>query len=303
MFSDNRHIKYKKHVTGQGAIPCTNCGLHGHSYKGCMAPVNSYGIIAFRFCNTGERAHNAVLNQEDIERNICRGDPHGLLEFLLIRRKDSLRFVEFVRGKYDCEDEKYLQQMFSNMTAEEREYLKHTSFEDIWTKVWGGTYTRNYRNEYETSRQKFNMLKESGKLTEILDATSTKWDTPEWGFPKGRRNPRETDFECAVREFREETGLDEADFKVITNMEPICETFYGDNNVHYCHKYYLALCGQGVEPNIVSECPHQEREIGDIRWMNVNDAIQYIREENIEKREILLRASAILKYYSLGFRC
>ena len=35
---------------------------------------------------------------------------------------------------------------------------------------------------------------------------------PEWGFPKGRRNLKERDRECAVREFSEETGLTAEDY-------------------------------------------------------------------------------------------
>ena len=37
---------------------------------------------------------------------------------------------------------------------------------------------------------------------------STTWDTPEWGFPKGRRNYQENDLTCGLREFEEETGYD-----------------------------------------------------------------------------------------------
>jgi len=309
MFNDTKHIKYKKHIMNT-VIPCTNCGIVGHTYKGCMAPVNSYGIIACRFRD--EWDEKRIMARDMIESNLCKqGTAHrpvitgteecGQLDVLLIRRKDSLRFVEFVRGKYDVGDEKYLYQMFSNMTNEEREFVRSSTFEQIWKKVWGSSYTRNYKNEYEISKTKFNELRLSGLLEKILSTTTTRWATPEWGFPKGRRNPRETDFECAVREFVEETGIKQDDFSVVTNMEPICETFYGDNHVHYCHKYYIAFCGPNVEPVIERECPHQEREIGDIRWMSVNEAISLIRDENVEKREILLRASSILKHYITGF--
>jgi 8-oxo-dGTP pyrophosphatase MutT (NUDIX family) len=32
------------------------------------------------------------------------------------------------------------------------------------------------------------------------------WEEPEWGFPKGRRDTQESDWVCALREFKEETG-------------------------------------------------------------------------------------------------
>jgi 8-oxo-dGTP pyrophosphatase MutT (NUDIX family) len=322
MFSDKHIIgpgasRYKKHIgdgigggsSCGGYIPCTNCGIIGHSYKSCMAPVNSYGIIAFRFrdqwdghVKTEGQIEGHLCMQGTTSRPVITGTEEcGQLEFLLIRRKDSLRFVEFVRGKYDVTDEIYLTQMLSNMTDEERGYIAAMSFEDIWRKVWGTGQTRNYKNDYEVSKRRFQEISESGLLAKLIAKTKAKWATPEWGFPKGRRNPRETDFECAVREFKEETGLVDDDFKVIRNMQPLCETFYGDNHVHYCHKYYLAFCGPNAVPKIEDESPHQEREIGDIRWMSVNEAIALIRDENIEKREILLRASSILRNFGVGF--
>ena len=30
---------------------CTNCGLSGHVFRNCLAPVTSYGIIAIRYTN------------------------------------------------------------------------------------------------------------------------------------------------------------------------------------------------------------------------------------------------------------
>jgi 8-oxo-dGTP pyrophosphatase MutT (NUDIX family) len=289
------------------SIPCTNCGVEGHTYRSCLLPVNSYGIIAFRI---KDQWSGKIKNADDINIKLCTSggntrtvtagqDENGQLEVLLIRRKDSLRFVEFVRGKYSIEDEPYLYQMLANMTISERETVQTSSFDELWKMVWGTTQTRNYKNDYDASKHKFELLRDSGLLSKILSNTVSKWDIPEWGFPKGRRNPKENDYDCAVREFKEETGLKDTEFKVITNMDPLCETFYGDNNVHYCHKYYLAICDTNVTPKL-DEYPHQEREIGDIRWVAVNDALGLIRDENVEKREILLRASSILRNYIIG---
>jgi hypothetical protein len=39
------------------------------------------------------------------------------------------------------------------------------------------------------------------------------------------------------------------------------------------------------------------REIGDIRWCTLNDALEKIRPENVEKREILLKVARILRNF------
>ena len=42
------------------------------------------------------------------------------------------------------------------------------------------------------------------------------------------------------------------------------------------------------------------REIGDIGWFSIDDALTHIRSENIEKREILLRVSGLIRSYCFG---
>ncbi len=281
---------------------CTNCNQSGHSYKYCLAPVNSYGVIAFRVRDPtwtlakGLIASNGqTLNGiDDIIQNV---------EFLLIQRKDSLRFVDFVRGKYDVSNKNYLKQLLSNMTTEEREFLRVTTFEDMWKRVWGSANVRNYKNDYELSKQRFDAIKTpdiSGGpslLEQLLDTTTTVWATPEWGFPKGRRNPKEDDINCAIREFEEETGIARSQVRLIQNMEPVSETFFGDNNVHYCHKYYIAVCDDNTEAVMNLDNPHMTREIGDIRWLTLEEALSKIRPDNIEKREIILKTAGILRNF------
>ena len=54
---------------------CNNCGKQGHLYHRCKKPISSIGIITFRIID-------------------------GKFEFLMICRKDSLGYVDFMRGKY-----------------------------------------------------------------------------------------------------------------------------------------------------------------------------------------------------------
>ena len=69
---------------------CGNCGNLGHTYKMCHYPITSCGVILFK--NNKEK----VVNIEDKYR------------FLLIQRKDTLGFIEFLRGKYKENDIKYI---------------------------------------------------------------------------------------------------------------------------------------------------------------------------------------------------
>jgi 8-oxo-dGTP pyrophosphatase MutT (NUDIX family) len=218
------------------------------------------------------------------------------IQFLLIQRKDSLAFVEFIRGKYNQYDDEYICRLLKGMTQKEQELILTGSFDDLWNSVWGETSNvKSHKNDYETSEKKYASIKH--RIHDLIHNNPSRWTEPEWGFPKGRRNPHEFDLNCAIREFQEETGLKRSDFTIIQNTYPISETFFGSNQVHYCHKYYIGICNKSVEAKMNGNNPHMVREIGDIKWCSLDEAISKIRPDNVEKREILLKAGKIMKNF------
>ena len=263
---------------------CTNCGLTGHFFRNCMLPVTSYGIIAIKYQN---------INTCLYSNNITRDDT---IKFLLIQRKDSIAYVEFVRGKYGSYDDEYICKLLQGMTQMEQNNILVMTFDELWNSVWGeNSNIKSHKSSYDTSEKKYSQIKY--KLHELIKKNESKWVEPEWGFPKGRRNPYETDINCAMREFQEETGLKRSDFIVIQNTLPITETFFGSNQVHYCHKYYISICNNTIEVEMNSDNPHMLREIGAIKWCSLDEAISKIRPDNVEKREILLKAGKIMRNF------
>jgi 8-oxo-dGTP pyrophosphatase MutT (NUDIX family) len=239
--------------------------------------------------------NNTVINSPFSKNNILYNDSN-LIQYLLIQRKDSLAFVEFIRGKYNPFDEDYIGQLLRGMTIKEQQQILSYTFDELWQNVWGETSgVKSHKSDYESSSKKYASI--SDKIKTLIDINPSKWTEPEWGFPKGRRNPYETDMTCASREFQEETGIRRQDFTIIQNTYPISETFFGSNHVHYCHKYYIAICNNNIEVEMNANNPHMLREIGDIKWCSLDDAISKIRPDNIEKREILLKAGKIMRNF------
>jgi 8-oxo-dGTP pyrophosphatase MutT (NUDIX family) len=285
---------HKKHFTTQSQ--CTNCGQFGHILRNCLAPITSYGIIAIRkVVSTGETFDQRFCSSRSLITGI---ENQNDIQFLLIQRRDSLSFIEFIRGKYSLSNKEYLAKLFTAMTKDEHMRIRTLSFEHLWKSVWGAT-SLTHRSDYDHSETRFNELRgEDGKgIERYIAEHPTQWTEPEWGFPKGRRNPRESDIQCAIREFHEETNIERSKYQLISNIKPMHETFLGSNHVHYCHKYYIALCAHDLHVALNHDNPHMTREIGDIRWLSLEEALQKIRPDSVEKREVLLKAGRILRNY------
>lgn len=270
-------------------LNCTNCGLPGHIFRNCLSPVTSYGLIAVKYMN-----NNNISSLFSKAANISNGNDS--IQFLLIQRKDSLSFVEFIRGKYNPYENEYIGRLIRGMTHSEHAQILSKTFDELWCSVWGESSSiKSHKNDYESSNKKFFVIKD--QLPEIIRNNPTNWTEPEWGFPKGRRNPYESDLNCATREFQEETGLKRYDFNIIQNTCPISETFFGSNDVHYCHKYYIAICNRLAEVEMNMDNQHMAREIGAIKWCSLDEATSKIRPDNVEKREILLKAGKIMRNF------
>jgi 8-oxo-dGTP pyrophosphatase MutT (NUDIX family) len=281
---------------------CSNCN-GPHSFRQCLAPITSHGVIAFRVKNGWNPSRTLAEN----ESAITGLEQSGPIEFLLIQRRDSLGFVEMMRGKYSVTDYNYILTQLKGMTVVERERVLTLPFTQLWNELWGVDHSHSqYRQEKETSRVKLEQLREQGlvngegvkqSLREVFATLGPGWDTPEWGFPKGRRDPYESERACALREMWEETGLEEKNVKVVENLEPIQESFFGSNHIHYCHKYRIVYVQESIVVSFENANEHMRREIGNLGWFTLEDALQKIRPENIEKKEVLLRAAMLLRNF------
>ena len=112
----------------------------------------------------------------------------GQIEFLLIQRRDSLGFVDMMRGKYRSNDYEYIKQQLRGTTRGEQQRLLEVPFDTLWEQLWGAPQegSHAYKNEKESSKAKLEQLRVgSPSLADLIKDTITLWDTPEWGFSKG----------------------------------------------------------------------------------------------------------------------
>ena len=259
-------------------INCNNCGEFGHAYHQCKYPITSVGLIVYTKID-------------------------NMFYYLMIRRKDSLGYVEFMRGKYPIYNKSYILNLISEMSVEEKNKILTTEFDLLWKELWSDNLGIQYRCEEKISKEKFNSIKlgiVSGSceysFNSLVDECQTKWTETEWGFPKGRHNNQEKDLLCALREFEEETGYSQHSIKLIQNLIPFEEIFTGSNYKSYKHKYFLAYM---EKLDNLSHFSYQKTEVSKMEWKTYDEAIQIIRPYNLEKKDVLTRVNKLLSEYRL----
>ncbi len=275
---------YIRDLMSKNTNVCNNCGKQGHMFHQCKLPITSYGIIAFR------------------------GGLEGI-EYLMIRRKNSFGYIDFIRGKYSPYNLTQLKTIIDEMSLEEKQQILSLSFDKLWIEMWGESNIGNnqYKNEENASKKKFELLKEGViidnslyTLKDIVKLSTTTWFETEWEFPKGRRNQREKDLDCALREFQEETGIPQNRITIVENLLPFEEMFIGSNHKAYKHKYFLALFNNSQESDNSDELNNfQVTEVSKLEWKTLDKCLESIRPYNLEKKEIIQNINKVLQEYRL----
>jgi ADP-ribose pyrophosphatase YjhB (NUDIX family) len=250
---------------------CNNCGKKGHLFKSCTDPVISCGVI--------------LINQERLK-------PNKKLKLLMVCRKDSMAYTEFLRGKYMIDDPDYIIKLLSNMTKSEHETLINLSFEELWTYHWGIGNDRHSR-EYEISKDKFEQLNMEYLLNNVKG-----YAEPEWGFPKGRRFHRESDLDCAIREFTEETNIDRELFIICKNLL-LSETFVGTNGILYRHNYYIGVLNTSEIKLDTEMTTIQKKEVSAIGWKTIDECRSLTRPHYTQREDMLDSFERILNTFNL----
>jgi len=210
-------------------------------------PITSYGILLFYI------------------------DPNDKIWYLLAQRRDTIEYADFLRGRYSYLN---LETYFKLMTQEERERLKMYTFGELWDDLWVNHDTRFYKDVQSKARAKYETHETLMKT--LLEETTSTVTEPGWGFPKGKKNLRETEIECSFREFEEESKMS-IDYLNLLNLPPSKEVFKGSNGKMYSTVYYIAqvdhkipirkMIVNGLRTETVSE------EISNLRWCTLEDAL------------------------------
>ena len=288
---------------------CINCNKKGHYIRTCKLPRISNGIIGIYVNNNDLTNNNDFINF--ISNNIYNDkydnivDTNDNINFLLIQRRNSLQYVNFIRGKYDINIDSVIK-LLESITEYELDLIKTYDFDYLWNNLWKDNviYIINeyeiisqkeecqidYKKEYVQPKIKFNKIKENYN---IIDNINIKYQFNEWGFPKGRREPYESNIVCAIREFQEETLIHYKNFNVI-NKNNIIESTTGTDGLDYISNYYIGIFKNNNLNNKLSF------EVGAVNFFTLDKALNILRPYHIQKKKILIRIHNIINDFLLN---
>lgn len=274
-------------MTNSNLLFCYNCYNSKHIAKNCPFPVISYGIVCY--------VNNDSLNK-----------------YLMVERKHSFAFVEFLMGKYHISDIEYIQKLFNRMTLFERCCIAKYEFKTLWKKLWNSNgYTKkSLQREFWKASIKFYVLKVGYfhsvwkrwcQSQSLIDQCTENYKTPEWYFPKGKRVSKyEKPEDCAIREFREETNITNIYIDLSTKLFE--EEHIAANGKMYKVYFFIAKYMKNDNDDddendemMNSNHVHQQNrhfvqkhsEIGNIDWLTYDECLHKFRPYETEKLHLL----------------
>jgi len=313
-------------------VYCANCGERGHIYRECTGPITSFGIIAFKVVNSQQQESadlnenlKKIISEHKIpkeldtntslpplpllnfypQRNFLYKSNYPKIKFLLIQRKDTMGYIDVIRGKYPEEEPhrtEILKTYFQEMTGEERLSLITKDFDQIWDEVWNNRNSKIYKNEYAGAKEKF--VKLIPHMEKFLNGTQSLWKYTEFGIPKGRRCMKESNISCAEREFCEETGYSRDDYQFLSNYPTVYEEFLGTNGIRYRHIYYVVKMNDSINPPCVdSTSLIQTGEVRNVGWFTHEECQAILRPYDVEKKKVLTRVYRDILSMNFNFNC
>lgn len=236
---------------------------------------------------------------------LCRynKEKNNEIEIILVKKRYTYYFFSFVMGHFSIRDTKYIRYLFDNMSFAEKIDIISMQYSQMWYRIWLNNPEKyfNITDVYKMSKfsmspienrfsnaeiyklyfdgkVKFekNFLEDKGKrLRNLIQNSSDSevlWEIPKGGKKRGLQpnGKYETDVDCAIREFSEETSIKSNKYKILYDINPIIIS-HVDNDTIYKTIYYVAKLKNSDDyaPHIDFRNFDQITEIEQIKWVSL----------------------------------
>lgn len=220
----------------------------------------------------------------------------GNYEVLMIKKRATYAFVDFIRGRYDPMKHYDLEFMFSGMTINEKILIRTKDFQTVWMCCYGKEPSKNSDKVlYSKSLKKFNQLCEHRGGEFLLDLLnrSTNSDLL-WEIPKGRIGKNESPLDSAIREFEEETGINKSMYQLLFD-EGTVEYTFADGGVKYKYIYYMALLNSMQPLRYDFRNEHMLVEVAELKFLPANAVFEFNNNRLYKTIRIIIKK--LKKYF------
>ena len=191
-------------------------------------------------------------------------------EVVLVQRRYTYAFFEFIQGDYSMAKKSYYMYL-QNMTVNELIMIYSSPFEVLWHFIW---LDNGDEMCFKECKQKFEMnWGNRSELRKIILKVRSHGKL-EWMFPRGQsiRSKNETPIECAIREFKEETGISSECYTIIPEYLYVVE--YIHLEIKYIMKFYMAILKseyyQRLSEFKLSLLDEATCEVHSIKWCSIS---------------------------------
>lgn len=199
-------------------------------------------------------------------------------EILMVKKRCTHSYCAFVHGNYiNASDDAELLELFNHMTIEEKRPILTFNYELMWYQIW----TSCEHKSFESRKKKFeDNFKDQDRIKKLIESSESSEKM--WEIPKGHKaSNAEKGIDCAMREFKEETGIQKSQYNIINF--PIFES-HSYNNVRYTQILYIAIISDPeILPKLDLRSTIQLNEISDVGWKPLN----FIKKQNNRNSEIV----------------
>ena len=208
--------------------------------------------------------------------------------FLVAKRRYTYSYIEFLFRKHKRERQNLIHDMMSKEIAQLLTYKFERLWEDYhlepYSEVKDESYTKYAYELFIENMSKCRMK----MLKEIESPHGDENKKIIWEFPKGKKNsPSELGLQCALREFKEETGIDTRDFVSINDT--YIENYRGDDDRPYSTvlypmfiKNYKKLRAHKKKSKYVISNDYLSSELCFVRWLNEEECRRVLPETKLK---------------------
>jgi len=207
------------------------------------------------------------------------------LKFLLMQRRNTISYIEFLKNNIKPDEMiKYMRLM----SLDEKRKCVSAFNDKNPMELWDDLYINHFDKYYLRGKNSFveNFNKNMQKYMPLFKNDELCMSEKDWGIPKGRKTYNETYIETALREFKEETGIDSANINLIGNRK-FEELYIGSDGKLYKSVYFLAYTPKPIQftYNVLSpsfKINYISDETASLSWDNLETCRQKLDEKKFQ---------------------